>query len=160
MARDPALFARIGGDALRAVIVDFYDRVLGDVMIGFLFAGKDRQRLIDKEYELTARILGADIPYTGRPMREAHARSPILGGHFERRLEILRQTLAAHHVDPAVAAVWIEHQVALRGQITPDRGSACNDAAAAARVVAEGTPDGEPDPDRPIRLGRRGMLRS
>ena len=96
------VFERIGGDSLRAVLVDFYDRVFADVMIGFLFAGKDQQQLVELEWQFTARLLGADVPYRGRPMRAAHARSPILGGHFERRLQILRNTLADHRVDPEV----------------------------------------------------------
>lgn len=125
--RSPELFARIGPAALRTVIADFYQRLFDDVMIGFLFVGKDRARLIQKEWELTARFLGADIPYTGRPMRMAHAASPIFGGHFERRLQLLRETLADHAVDPEVAQVWIDHQLALRSQITVDRGSECKD---------------------------------
>ena len=153
MAR-PDLFARIGAGPLRAVIEDFYRRLFDDVMIGFLFEGKDRQRLIDKEYELTARFLGGDVAYTGRPMREAHARSPILGGHFERRLELLRQTLAAHAVDPEVVTMWIDHTLALRPQITPDKGSECKDSEAAERVQAAGPPPAG-DPDRIIGLGRR-----
>jgi hemoglobin len=148
------LFERIGAAPLRAVIEDFYSRLFGDVMIGFLFEGKDRQRLIDKEYELTARFLGGDVEYTGRTMREAHARSPILGGHFERRLEILRQTLAAHAVDPEVVALWIEHTLALRPQITPDKGSECKDSEAAQRIQAAG-PEPLGDPDRIVGLGRR-----
>jgi hemoglobin len=126
-ARDPELFARIGAEKLREVIADFYDRVFGDVMIGFLFAGKDKQRLIDKEWEFTAHFLGADVAYTGKPMRQAHANSPIFGGHFERRLQLLRQAMAAHGVDDEVARSWIEHQQALRSQITVDRGSECKD---------------------------------
>jgi len=121
------LFDRIGADALRAVITDFYQRVFADPMIGFLFAGKNVHRLVQKEWELTARILGAsEVPYTGRPMPEAHARSPILGGHFERRLHILEETLADHGVDPEVRRVWLEHTRALRPQVTADRGSDCD----------------------------------
>jgi hemoglobin len=147
MARSPDLYARLGDDALRAVVVDFYDRVFDDVMIGFLFAGKDRQRLIELECQFTARFLGADVAYTGRPMREAHARAPILGGHFERRLQILRNTLRDHAVDAEVATAWIDHQLALRAQITPDRGSECKTTA----VVATEPPP----PSGVIKLGRR-----
>jgi hemoglobin len=132
-SRDPELFARIGPEKLRQVITDFYDRVFGDVMIGFLFIGKDRQRLIAKEWEFTAQFLGADVEYTGRSMRQAHAASPIFGGHFERRLQLLRQAMAAHGVDDEVARAWIEHQQALRSQITPDRGSECKDSGVPAR---------------------------
>lgn len=153
MARDSALFDRIGPAALRAAITEFYARVFPDVMIGFMFAGKDRQHLIDREYEFTAALLGApDVRYTGRPMRTAHAQHTIFGGHFERRLQILRETLRDHAVDPDVQRVWIDHQLALRSQITRDRGSECADTSALAPKLAVVA---APDPARPIKLGRR-----
>jgi hemoglobin len=154
MPRSSELFDRIGGDALRAVIVDFYDRVFADVMIGFLFAGKNKQRLIDREWEFTARFLGADLPYRGRSMPEAHARVPILGGHFERRLQILRNTLADHRIDAEVAQAWIDHQLALRGQVTGDRGSECDHDLSAARTVVDQRAE-VVAPDAPVKLGRR-----
>ncbi len=121
------LYDQIGPDTLRAVITDFYARVFDDVMIGFLFIGKDRQRLIDKEVEFTARFLGGDMRYTGRPIRAAHAKSPIMGGHFDRRLQILRETLAAHDVADAVQRAWIDHNLALRAQVTADAEGVCAD---------------------------------
>ena len=152
----PELFAKIGDAKLRAVITDFYSRLFGDVMIGFLFEGKSRQHLIDREYEFTASFLGGDVKYTGRPMRTAHAQSPIFGGHFERRLQILRETMRDHAVDPDVQQVWIEHTLSLRSQITTDKGSECKDTS----VVAAGTPNVAitqpgPDPDKPVKLGRK-----
>jgi len=147
------LFDRIGAEALRAVIADFYGRVFPDVMIGFMFQGKDRQHLIDREYELTAALLGAPgVTYTGRPMRVAHAQHTIFGGQFERRLQILRETLRDHAVDAEVQAAWIDHQLALRGQITRDQGSECKDTGAAGPKLAVVT---VADPARPIKLGRR-----
>lgn len=140
-----ALFDKIGGEALRAVIEDFYDRVTADIMIGFLFAGKDKQRLIDREWEFTAGFLGADVRYTGRPMRQAHAASPILGGHFERRLQILRDTLADHHVDPEVQEAWLGHTQSLRALVTGDRGSECDHDVSAERL--RGQPGSPPDGD-------------
>src|SRR5678810_974589 len=87
--RDSSLYDRIGGDRLRSVIAEFYRRVFADVMIGFMFQGKDRQHLIDREWELVAALLGAPgVTYTGRPMRAAHAQHAIFGGQFERRLQI------------------------------------------------------------------------
>ena len=111
------LFDRIGAERLRAVITDFYDRVFADVMIGYMFTGRDRQRLIDMEWELTARFLGSDQRYTGKPIRDAHAPLKIFVGQFDRRLQILRNTLRDHQVDPAVAQAWIDHQLALRDQV-------------------------------------------
>jgi hemoglobin len=151
--KSSALFDRIGAAALRAAITDFYGRVFPDVMIGFMFQGKDRRHLIDREYELTAALLGAPgVTYTGRPMRAAHAQHTIFGGQFERRLQILRETLRDHHVDPEVQAAWIDHQLALRSQITRDQGSECKDTGAAGPRLAIVAPD---DPARPIKLGRK-----
>jgi hemoglobin len=143
---DPSLFDQIGSDRLRAVIADFYDRVFADVMISYLFAGKNKAHLIDREWELTARMLGAaDVRYTGRSMRDAHAHHSILGGHFDRRLQLLKDALAAHAVPPAVFDAIVDHTEALRSQITADGTAECNAAPKAA----------VPSPDRPIRLGRR-----
>jgi hemoglobin len=149
----PELFAKIGEAKLRAVITDFYSRVFGDVMIGFLFEGKSRQHLIDREYEFTASFLGGDVKYTGRPMRTAHAQSPIFGGHFERRLQILRETLRDNAVDPEVQQAWIDHTLALRSQITSDKGSECKDTSVVGPKLAIANPG--PDPDKPVKLGRK-----
>ena len=147
-----ALFDRVGGDALRAALADFYDRVFADVMIGFMFRGKDKQRLIDKEWELAAALLGAPVKYSGRPMRVAHAQHTIFGGHFERRLQILRETLRDHAIDADVVAAMIDHAQSLRDQITRDRGSECKDTGESDKL-AVAVP--APDPDRPVKLGRR-----
>jgi hemoglobin len=149
-----AVFDKIGADKLRAVITDFYSRVFGDVMIGFLFQGKNRQHLIDREYEFTANFLGAPgVKYTGRPMRAAHAASPIFGGHFERRLQILRETMRDHAVDADVQKAWIDHTLALRAQITTDKGSECKDTSVTEASLA--SPAAPASPDAPVKLGRK-----
>jgi len=131
MAERETLFEALGGEAaLRALIDDFVDRVFDDIMIGFHFDRADRERVKAKEYELAARHLGADVDYTGRPLREAHARHPILGGQFTRRLKILEETLDDHGAPASVKEHWLAHNERLRGQITGD--AAC-DAAAVAR---------------------------
>jgi hemoglobin len=146
-------FDKIGEAKLRAVLADFYDRVFADVMIGFMFQGKDKRHLIDREYEMTAKMLGAsNVTYTGRPMRTAHGAHTIFGGHFERRLQILRETMADHDVDPEVRQVWIDHTLALRDQITRDKGSECKDTGEADKQVTVV----EKDPAAPIKLGRKG----
>ena len=119
------LYARIGDQALRRVVRDFYERVFADPMIGFLFAGKNKERLIQKEWELAAALLGAPIAYSGRSMSDAHARVPITGGHFDRRLVILEETLRDHQVDAEVQRRWLEHARALRAQLTSDPDQSC-----------------------------------
>jgi len=149
--KSSALFDRIGATALRAVVTDFYARIFPDVMIGYMFQGKDRQHLIDREYELTAALLGAPgVTYQGRPMRTAHAQHSIFGGQFERRLQILRETLRDHDVDPEVQAAWIDHQLSLRSQITRDQGSECKDTGVTGPRLAIAS-----NPERTIKLGRK-----
>ena len=116
-----------GAQEIRRVLEEFYERVFADLMIGFLFRGKDRHRLVEKELELTLEALGADVPYTGRPLRAVHAPLPILGGHFLRRLQILREVMAEHGLPRPVQEAWIRHSEALRDQVTADRGSDCRD---------------------------------
>ena len=127
---EESAFERVGGEAvLRAIIDDFVGRVTSDVMIGFFFARIDRARLAELEYEHAAQHLGADVAYSGRPLRTAHAAHRIMGGHFARRREILRQTLVSHAVPESIAAAWLAHVDSLRAEITPDVGSECGGSA-------------------------------
>ena len=87
-------------------------------------------------------------------MRTAHAQSPIFGGHFERRLQILRETLRDHRVDPDVQQVWIDHTLALRDQITADKGSECKDTGVVAAPRSDSVSP-SPDPDARIKLGKK-----
>ena len=117
---------RLGGrERLEGVIRDFYDRVFADVMIGFLFRNASKERLIEKETELMAAHFGAEETYTGRPIREAHERHRIMGGQFDRRLQILKETLEDHNVPREVRDAWIAHTLSLRDQVTRDREGEC-----------------------------------
>ena len=47
---DQSLFVRLGGEPkLRGIMQDFVDRMVNDIMIGFFFAGVDRNRLVEHE---------------------------------------------------------------------------------------------------------------
>ena len=111
-------FERLGGEpVLRAIIEDFTRRVFDDVMIGFLFDGKPKARITEMEYRHAAAHLGGPVEYTGRSMRAAHRASPILGGHFRRRRQILVNTLRDHQVPQDIAERWIAHQDALMDEV-------------------------------------------
>jgi hemoglobin len=122
------LYERLGGEPnLRALIDDFVERVFRDIMIGFFFVNADKSRIKQFEFEHAAALLGAPRAYGGRPLRQAHAAHPIRGGHFARRMQLLRQVLAAHDVPEDIQAHWLEHDLALAGQITGDSLGECND---------------------------------
>lgn len=126
-APSSALIERAGGPAgLRALLVDFYERVFADRMIGFFFKGADQDRLVEKELELALRFLGADVPYTGLPLRELHARHPIQGGQFMRRLQLLKETLRDHGAPEDVCEAWVRHTLELRPEITTDALDECD----------------------------------
>ena len=129
------MFAQLGGEAaLRPIIDKFIDRVFDDVMIGFFFRNVSRAHLKEKEFEFAARHLGADIEYTGRPIAEAHAPHPIMGGQFMRRLKILENTLDEVGVPEHIKQHWLEHTERLRAQVTRDSGGRCDPIDAMAKV--------------------------
>lgn len=123
----PTLFEQMGGEgALRRVIDAFVDRLFDDMMIGFFFRSASRERVKAKEYEFAAGHLGAQVAYTGRAIREVHAAHPIMGGQFNRRLQILKETLEAQAVPANVREHWVQHTESLRPQVTRDVGNACD----------------------------------
>ncbi len=120
------LFEQLGGEPkLRAIVDDFVDRCFDDLMIGFLFARAERQRIKRFEYEHAAKNLGAAIEYRGRPLDEAHRPHRIFGGQFDRRRQILLETLRDHGAPDEVIEAWIAHQDSLRSLITRDPDSNC-----------------------------------
>jgi len=119
-------FDRLGGaQALRAIIAEFVDRLMHDPMIGFYFQNTSAQRLTDKEYEHAAAALGAPIVYSGRPISSTHRPLKIPGGHFDRRLQILRNLLAERGVPSDIQAQWLTDQQSLRRQVTADPPGEC-----------------------------------
>ena len=131
-------FEQLGGEAiLRKIIDEFIDRVFQDRMIGFFFRDADRSRIKELEYQLTASFLGAPIEYQGRPLDQVHAKHPIMGGHFARRRQILKETLELHHVPKGVRKAWLEHTDALRPLITPESDTECDPVAARRRVKGD-----------------------
>ena len=112
-------YERVGGEAgLRAIIDDFVDRVFDDIMIGFFFRDASKARVKTFEFQHACEFLAGPGSYRGRPLRDVHARLPIMRGHFGRRLQILRQVLAAHEVPADIVAAWVDHNEALRSEVT------------------------------------------
>lgn len=133
-------FERLGAARLKAVIADFVDRMRGDDMIGFFFRDVDRERLVRHEFQFTARALGAKLRYEGRPIAQAHARHPIMGGQFARRKTLLGQTLQDHGVPEDIRRLLLEHTERLRPLITQQQGSHCNAGGAAGPLVTSWRP--------------------
>lgn len=128
-------FEQLGGEQeLRTIVDTFIDRVFDDRMIGFFFRNADKQRIKDLEYQLAANFLGARVEYQGRPLDQVHAKHPIMGGHFARRRQILKETLDLYHVPEPIKEAWLTHTDALRPLITPQKDSECDPNALAQKV--------------------------
>ena len=113
-----SLYDDVGGEAgLRRVLRVLYDRLFNDMMIGFFFAGRDKEKLIEHQLWFTARFLGGPSRYEGRPLPEVHAPLPILPAHFDRRHEMLRQVLDELHVPEAVRDEWLRVDQSLKTAI-------------------------------------------
>jgi truncated hemoglobin YjbI len=124
----PTEFDQLGGEArLRPLINAFVDRCFDDMMIGFHFRGADRARVKAFEYQHAAHFFGADIAYEGRALGRAHGKHNILGGQFMRRRKILEDTAREHGLPEDMLARWLAYQDTLRGEITQQQGSGCQD---------------------------------
>ena len=137
MTERQSLFEKMGGEAkVRRIIDTFVDRVFEDRMIGFFFRNANRARIKQMEYQLIAKFLGADVAYHGKPLQLAHGKHPIMGGHFARRRQILKETLESYDVPAPIIGVWLEHTDRLRPLITRQAGSGCDPIEARERALA------------------------
>ncbi|MFT5353859.1 MAG: truncated hemoglobin YjbI [Polyangiales bacterium] len=119
-------FERLGGEEpLHALINDFVDGCFDDMMIGFLFPRNKRARVKKFEYQHAAEHLGAPVVYEGRSLQKAHGAHRIMGGQFDRRLTILKNTLGAHGVPDDIAGRWTAYHESMRALITGDAKGEC-----------------------------------
>ncbi len=91
------LYERIGGEAaVNAAVDGLYNNILSDGRINHFFEGVDmaRQAMMMKAFLTVA--FGGPKNYSGRALRDAHARlvgNGLNDSHFEAILENIRKTL-------------------------------------------------------------------
>jgi len=97
-----SLYERLGGiGALTAVVEAFRDRVAADDRINQKFVKTDLARLTKMLIDQVAEAAGGPNKYTGRSMKEAHARMAVTNGEFDALVEDLVATLNQIHVGKA-----------------------------------------------------------
>ena len=113
-----SLYESIGGEArVRDVLQTLYDRLFDDPIVGFLFQGKDKARIVEQQLAFTCRFLGGPQKYEGKSLPAAHAALPLLPGHFDRRHRLLEQTLIEQNVPAEVKRVWLTIDESLRPSV-------------------------------------------
>ncbi len=111
-------YERLGREPGIARLMDrFVDRVAADWVIGFLFTGRDLDRIKHHEAALAVQHRGGPAAYAGRPLRAVHAPLRINRGHFRRRLALLRTVLAEEGVSSDIIDRWIRHEQRLEAAI-------------------------------------------
>lgn len=113
------LVDRLGGPArLREILGVFYARLSADPIVGFFFAGHDLDEIADGQYRFLMRAFGAAERYHGKNPAQAHLDLvPILTGHFDRRLVVLREVLREQDVEQADIDAWVKVEESFRRRI-------------------------------------------
>ena len=89
------LFEKYGGlRTLRAVIIDFYDRVLDSDVVGHFFEDVDIAKLIDHQTKFFTAILGGPAEFADQRLANAHRHLKVTHIHFDEITRILADTLA------------------------------------------------------------------
>src|SRR5437660_242372 len=92
------VFVELGGERkIEEILRSFYTKMSKDVLLGFFFTGKNLEKIILGQKAFLLRAMGAksveSASYEGPSPKEAHRKMPpILEGHFDRRLVLLRET--------------------------------------------------------------------
>lgn len=111
-------YHRLGGpEGVERIMTIFVDRMRSDFVIGFLFEGRDRERILKHEIELASAHLGGPARYSGRPMGVVHRPLRIHRGHFQRRIAVLRKVLTELEVPDDVVERWVAHDASLESVI-------------------------------------------
>jgi len=112
------LYDRLGGhDGIRAVVDDFYDRVLADEQLAPYFEDMDMEALRTHQVQFVSAVAGGPVEYTGADMREAHAHMDITAADFDLVGQYLQSALEDNGVpDEHVEAIMSE-VVALKAPV-------------------------------------------
>ena len=93
------LYKRLGGrDGIRAVVDDFYDRLVADEEIGPFFEGSNMELLRRTQTDFLCEAAGGPETYDAAPIREAHRHVPFTPAHIQRAVELLEESLDAFDV--------------------------------------------------------------
>ncbi|MCM0605867.1 MAG: hypothetical protein KA715_07220 [Xanthomonadaceae bacterium] len=95
-------------EKLISILISFYEAQERDVMIGFFFTGRDLVTIATKQAAFVLKATGLTQTYSGKSPGQAHTALPkIRLGQFNRRIEILRETLTQKGLTVDQVNIWI-----------------------------------------------------
>ena len=120
-ANNNSLYSQVGGEtAVRAVVTEFYNRVLEDPALAPYFRHKQRKGLEESQVRFFTQALGGPTIYQGPSMADAHRNLHITARNFDRVADHLNETLASLGVDSA-------HIDAIMNTVAPLKGDIVNE---------------------------------
>ncbi len=114
------LILSIGGaEKLSAILKSFYETMSKDILIGFFFQDKDIERIASKQGEFMLLAAGLlQVEFQGKGPNTAHEKlAPILEGHFDRRLLLLRQCLVTEGLTENQISFWLQFEESFRAMV-------------------------------------------
>ncbi|MFN3713488.1 MAG: methyl-accepting chemotaxis protein [Alcanivoracaceae bacterium] len=134
--QDAPLYERLGGEAaIRATVSEFYQRVLADPLLAPFFKAKQMKNLEEHQVAFFTTALGGPAIYTGRSMKEAHARLKLADRHFDAVAGHLVATLKHLGIDESLIDEVVAAVGPLRGDIVNVQKSEVEAMASALREV-------------------------
>lgn len=104
-----SLYDRLGGrEGIRAVVDDFYDRLLADEDLGPFFETADLETLRRTQTAFLCEAAGGPETYDGESVREAHLHVPFEPAHIQRAVELLSESLETFDVPDADADAVVQ----------------------------------------------------
>jgi hemoglobin len=101
---ETTLYERLGKrEGIRAVVDEFYDRLLADEELGPFFEDADMETLRQTQTDFLCEAAGGPETYDAAPVREAHLHLPFTQSHIQRAIEHLNTSLAEFDVPEADA---------------------------------------------------------
>jgi len=96
---EETLYERLGErDGIRAVVDDFYDRLVADDDLGPYFEGANVASLRRTQTDFLCEAAGGPETYDAAPVREAHLDVPFTPADIQRAVELLYESLDAFDV--------------------------------------------------------------
>ena len=117
-ANDNSLYSQVGGEAaVRAVVTEFYNRVLSDQALAPYFRHKQRKGLEESQVQFFTQALGGPKIYQGPSMADAHKNLHITARNFDRVAVHLKETLESLGVESGHIDTIMNTVAPLKGDI-------------------------------------------
>ena len=116
------LFSAIGSEqTLRSILLEFYQLMSRDLLIGYFFDGKSLEKIAENQKNFLLKAWGVTKSYSGLSPARAHDELPnILQGHFDRRLILLNEVLDKYGVPASAIKTWIAFENSFRKKLVKE----------------------------------------